>query len=262
MEAHESAPASGVRTRDVQIQVAVATHIGRRTTNADAFVLDEVAGLYAVSDGMGDTLRSSLIAQMALAAVREVFREPWVSYAPAERSVDEAKRRILLGVEQAHGRLLLPWWARGERIGTTFAGVVVCGEHLVIGHVGDSRVYLLRASKGRLTQLTQDHTVAGNALGRGTPADAAARLPNADALTQMIGMRRFVGLRPIVRRWEPGDIALLCTDGVSNRLGADVLADVVLDSPEPGEAAQRLVDHAIQAGGGDNATVVLVHRTT
>ena len=259
MESQQHAPASQARPTVFQIEAASATHIGRRNTNADAALLDDVAGFYAVADGIGDTPRSFLVAQMALEGVRELFLTPWASYPRTRRTVVEAGGRLLLGVEQAHRRLYAPWTARAARIGATFAGVVVCGDQLCVGHLGDSRVYLLRASGGWLAQLTEDHTVAGEARRRGMPREEVLFLPDADKLTQVIGVRSVVDLLPIGRRWEPGDMVLLCTDGVSNCLESDVIVSILLDAANVGTAAQTLVDRAVETGF-DNATAVVLRR--
>jgi protein phosphatase len=163
---------------------------------------------------------------------------------------------------QAHGRIYAPWLPRAARTGATFAGVVDCGESFAVGHVGDSRAYLLRASKGRLAQLTADHTVAIDAHRRGAHRDAALLLPDAHNLTQAIGVRYAATLETGLRRWEPGDTVLLCTDGLSDHLDSESIANILFDGPDLGKAADRLVDRAIEVGGSDNATVVLVHRTT
>ena len=245
------------------VEVAAATHIGGRKTNADAILLDHAADLRGVADGKGDGPSSACVAQAGLSAIRALFPQPWVLLPPPERCPQEARDRLLMGMACAHGRLLVPWRRpTRERIGTTFAGVVVCGELLAVGHIGDSRIYLLRARDGRLVQLTEDDTVAGEALRRGVPAESVGRLPDAAKLTQLLGVTRAFNPEPFVRRWEPGDTVLLCTDGVSDYLDADVLANVVLDVGDLGVAAQRLVAQAIEIGGQDNATVVLVHRTT
>jgi serine/threonine protein phosphatase PrpC len=140
----------------------------------------------------------------------------------------------------------------------TFAGIVVCGATLCVAHVGDSRVYLLRRSKSRLVQLTHDDTVLGDALRRGERYEVAASRPDAHALTRMLGATSGVEVEPIVVRWEPGDSALLCTDGVSDRVEAAAMADILLDAGEVSDAARRIIDRASEAGGYDNATVLLV----
>jgi serine/threonine protein phosphatase PrpC len=254
----EQAPTSSVRAALPRFEACVATHVGRRTINADAALIDDVAGLYAVADARGDAPRSRLTADLALAAVREMFSGSWASYPANARPVEEARGRLIRGVEYAHQRIHAPWWALDERRGTTFAGLVVCDTDLVIGHVGDSRAYLWRASTRSLAQQTQDHTVMGEALGQGKPHDVAASLPNAHKLIQLLGIPRAVDVQPFVRRWEPGDVALLCTDGLSDQLDTRTIEATILGAPDLDAATRRLVDRAIAHGGHDNATVLLV----
>jgi serine/threonine protein phosphatase PrpC len=254
----EHAPTSALEATAPRSAAAMATDVGRRTINADAALIDDAAGLYAVADGVGDTPRSRLAADQTLAAVREMFGRQWTSHPPGARPVEEARGKLKLGVEGAHRRIHGRWWAPQEQPRATFAGVVVCGEHLVMGHVGDSRIYLLRASGGGLAQQTTDHTVLGEALRRGMEYDAAAALPDAHILIQVLGGRRGVDVRPFVKRWKPGDVALLCTDGLSDCLEPDAMTEIVLGAPDLGVAARRLVDQAIANGGADNVTALVV----
>ena len=105
MENGEGVPASYVLSTELRVEAAAATHAGQRDTNADAYVIDEAAGLFAVGDGMGDTPRSGLVARMALDAVREMFLPPWSILPAADRSPAEAAERMYLGVLQAHRRI-------------------------------------------------------------------------------------------------------------------------------------------------------------
>jgi serine/threonine protein phosphatase PrpC len=261
MEHGDVAPATSVRSDELQVEAAVATHTGPRATNADAYLLDEAAGLFAVSDGMGDTPRSSLVARMALDAVREMFLPPWSILPAADRCASEAAERMYLGVAQAHGRLYVPGRGRDQRIGATFAGVVACGGGLLcVGHVGDSRVYLLQRRGGRVWRLTEDHTVVGDARRCGERDHDVSRNADDHALTRMIGATRAAEVEPIVRGWKPGDVVLVCSDGVSDWLDFPAVVDLVLDAGDLGDVAQRLVDGALAAGGCDNATAVLVRR--
>jgi PPM family protein phosphatase len=260
VDTQESAPSPSVRRAVPGIEVGVATHIGRRNANADAACVDEAAVFFCVADGMRDTPRSSLVAQMAIDAIREFFVAPCPP--PAARDIDQAGGRLRLGVERAHFLIYAPSIVREERIGTTFAGVVLCGGLLCIGHVGDSRIYMLRGSNAGLAQLMEDHTVAGDACRQGMASEAAMRLPNAHQLTQVIGVRRVVDIRPLVRRWEPGDMVLLCTDGVSNCLQTDAMASIMLGACDLNAAAQTLVERAIEEGGWDNATALVLRRVS
>jgi serine/threonine protein phosphatase PrpC len=269
METYEDSPplrvpandtGPGRRADEMGVEVAVAADHGRRRVNADVVLIDRAAGLFGVADGMGDTSRSRLVAGMALEAVQELFGVPWALRSPSERSTREARERLALGVVQAHGRLYAPGRLKEDRIGTTFAGVVVCEGVLCVGHVGDSRVHLLRRNEARLVQITQDHTVRGDAVCRGIPGHVAAALPRADALTRLLGATPGVEVEGNTRCWEPGDVILICTDGVSDLIAAKVMTNILLDVDDLGVAAQAIIDRARDAGGGDNATTVLVRR--
>jgi serine/threonine protein phosphatase PrpC len=262
MENHEHGPPSGIQANETRIEAAAATRIGRRRTNADAFLIDDAAGFYAVADGMGDTPISGAIARKALEVAQQMFGAHWASLPLAERTPEQAKTRIMQGIWQADWRVHTPYLPRSKRIGTTFAGVVACGGAICAAHVGDSRVYLLRRSTAHLAQLTADHTSLGEARRRGMPEDIALLSPHAHKLTRVLGVKPGEEVEPIVRRWEAGDIALLCTDGVSDRVKAEVMEDILLDACDIRDAAQRIVDHADSAGGYDNATVVLVRRVS
>jgi serine/threonine protein phosphatase PrpC len=243
----------------MQLEVAAATHVGRRRkTNADAHVANHAAGLYAVADGIGDTPRSGIVAKMALEAVSELFLPPWSFLPLADRTPGEASERLLLGVAQASGRLYAPGRTKEQQVGTTFAAVVICGSRLCVGHAGDSRVGLLRRRQQRLAQLTEDDTVFCDSLWRGVPYDVAADLPNRHALTRALGLWPSVMVRPTIEQWEPGDVVAIYTDGVSDRVEAPAIAHVLMEFEDLGAAAQRLIDRANEAGGSDNSTLVLV----
>ncbi len=258
MESNEMT--TGVRRMDTSYEVATATRTGLRDTNADAVLVDEAAGLFAVSDGMCDTPASGVAANTVLQAVGELFLEPWTTINPAERSLKEAEGRLYLGIVQAHRRILAPSRPRRERIGATFAGVVACGGFLCVGHVGDSRSYIVRPYKGTMARLTEDHTVLVRRIQQGMQRDEAVKQPDAHQLTQVLGVNRTIKLATSVQRWEPGDIVLLCTDGVSDQIDKRVIADIVFDARDLVTAAQDLVDLATAGTGLDNSTVILVRR--
>jgi protein phosphatase len=247
---------------EMRIEVGAATRTGHRRTNADAFLIDDAAKLYAVGDGMGDLPVSGLVARKALEAVQEMFGAQWTALPLAERALDDAKARMVQGIWQADWRVSAPHLPMKRRIGTAFAGVVLCGDAICAAHVGDSRVYLLHRGGAHLdlAQLTEDHTVLEEALQRGVPREVAILHPNAHKLTRVLGVKPGEEVEPIVRSWEPGDVALLCTDGVSDHVEVGAMAAILLDASEISDAARRIVDRADAAGGFDNATVVLLRR--
>jgi serine/threonine protein phosphatase PrpC len=243
-------------THSLGIEVAAATAAGQREINADAFLIDEAAGLLAVADGMGDEERSALVARTALDAVRERFGHPWSWLPLAERMKEEATERFLRGVVDANDRAYALRRPEPPRLGTTFAGVVVCGDGLAVAHVGDSRVYVVRGATGRRARLTGDHTLVEELLRRDVPGDVAAAMPNASALTRALGVKPTVEVQPFRVRWAAGDVVILCTDGVSDWVRAGGMEGVIAGAAVE-EAARRLVEAASEAGGWDNATVVV-----
>jgi protein phosphatase len=264
VEQHEVGAEKALRcatsANEIGVEVAVASDAGKRKTNADAFLIDEAAGLFAVCDGVGDTPRSGLVAHMALDAVHELFPPPWSRLPLAGRSAGQAAERLILGGIQANERLLARRRSDEQQTVTTFAGVVVCAEGLCIGHAGDSRVYLFRPSTGKLVKVTEDDTVANDAFWRGVPCDIATAQPNAHAITRALGLRRSLELLPNVHRWATGDVVLVCTDGVTDRLESTAITRALLEPGDIAAIAQRLVERAIEAGGHDNATVIAVRR--
>lgn len=145
-----------------------------------------------------------------------------------------------------------------HNMGTTVVAAVLSTQGGWIGHVGDSRIYRLRA--GVLEQLTEDHTVINELSKHGqlTPEEAA-RHPLRHAITRSVGTEREVkpDIAPI--DWQPGDLLLLCSDGLSNLVEREQLEMTLRETGLTlDETADRLVEMALEAGGDDNVTVVLI----
>jgi protein phosphatase len=248
------------------IEVGAATSRGRRKANADALLVDEAAGILAVTDGMGDSYRSAAIARMALDAVSERFGPPWLLLPVRERGTDEAAERFVRGLVTGNQRVHALRAPEERGVGTTFAGVAVCAGALCVAHVGDSRVYLVAGGTGTPARLTEDHTVLAEMTLRKamalpvTPCEAHAQARHAHALTRAIGIREAVQVEPFTVRWARGDVVVLCTDGVSDELDPAALGRALAGVEDVQQAAARAVEAAMQAGGWDNATVVVARR--
>jgi serine/threonine protein phosphatase PrpC len=144
-------------------------------------------------------------------------------------------------------------------MGTTVVSVVVTEDVMTIGSAGDSRVYLVRG--GELKQLTRDDSWVSAALGEGIlNSDDVEHHPLRNVITKAVGARDTIDLDVIEHRLEPGDVAMLCSDGLHGMINdleiARLLVPLVADSLEA--ASARLVDAANEAGGRDNVTVVLL----
>lgn len=229
-------------------RAAGVTDTGRqRLRNEDAFVCEPP--LFAVADGMGGARAGEVAARLAATALEESSDEVRGPDGIAAL-ITEANRRIW---EQS---LADPQMAG---MGTTVTAALVDERTgtVAIGHVGDSRAYLVR--DGALTQLTTDHSLVAELVESGllTPAEAE-RHPQRSAITRALGTEPTVEVDALEVEGRPGDLFLLCSDGLPIMVGdAEVLAIVEGAGRAPAEAAEALVAAANARGGHDNVTVVL-----
>jgi serine/threonine protein phosphatase PrpC len=219
----------------------------RRLRNEDAFICEPP--LFAVADGMGGARAGEIAAGLAAAALEEAGAETRGAEGVAALIV-EANRRI---------------WERSlsdpntAGMGTTVtAALVDAGAGTVaIGHVGDSRAYLLR--KGSIEQLTTDHSLVAELVQSGvlTPEEAE-RHPQRSAITRALGTEATVEVDGFTVVAEPDDVFLICSDGLSSMLSDDEMAKAIEGANgDPHEAAEALIRAANANGGEDNITVVL-----
>jgi PPM family protein phosphatase len=220
----------------------------RRLQNEDTYVCEPP--LFAIADGMGGAQAGEIASHIAATALRELGPHP--------SSVPEL-------IREANGRV----WEHSLRdpavagMGTTVTLALVHETKgtVEIGHVGDSRAYLVRA--GELEQLTPDHTLVAELVrsGRLTAQEAFAH-PHRSVITRAVGTEPEVHVDNFVVEARPGDVYLLCSDGLTDMLrDADVLAAVAAADGDPERAAASLVHGANAAGGVDNVTVVLFEIT-
>lgn len=228
------------------MQSAGVTDIGLvRTENEDAFLVD--APLLAVADGMGGHAGGAQAARTAIATVKaHINPERGRPASAIKRAFTRANRTIreIRAAEQY------------ERMGTTLTVAVVYNGVVWIGHVGDSRAYLLR--DGQLTQLTDDHSLVGELVRHGQLAPDKARThPKRNVITKAVGSD--ASLRPDIFSHEvrPDDRLILCSDGLTGAVDDRQLAELASTKRSPKAAASKLVAAANRAGGTDNITVVI-----
>ena len=268
----------------VRLEVAAWTNTGVvRCGNEDAVAFlhssearledsDEVAVLI-LADGMGGMASGEVAAEVTIACIRDFFLrhppftemllDPAGSNAPKPADEPRAKRdhfqRIVESLHEAN-RAVCEAAKRDEShggMGCTAEVVVIDGQQVAIGHVGDSRVYHLRS--GKLKQITQDQTLVTQLvlLGQLTEEEAASH-PQRSELQQAIGGRRDVYPDTYALTLEEGDWLLVCTDGLSNQLKNPIIAEVVQSAGSAEKAARRLVNRAILAGALDNVSAIVV----
>jgi hypothetical protein len=141
-------------------------------------------------------------------------------------------------------------------MGTTFVGFQFAGNEAVFSYAGDSRAYLVRA--GTAFQLTEDHTLANRMIDAGVDGANAEAEKYSHVLTNALGLGDRLRVAAFATPIVPGDRLLLCTDGVSEYVSDEDVANVLTTQPSPSRAAQKLVDIALERGGEDNATALVV----
>jgi serine/threonine protein phosphatase PrpC len=242
------------------------TDVGRRRKiNEDAFLVSAETSLYAVCDGMGGHNAGEVASGLAIETLAE-----FIATSAAERDVTwpwglDANlsfdaNRLKTAIRLANTRVYQAAEKREELtgMGTTVVAALVAGEVLTIGSAGDSRCYLVRG--GALTQLTRDDSWVSAALGEGIlNSDDIEHHPLRNVITKAVGARESIDLDLIEHHFAPGDVVMLCSDGLHGMLNDHELERLLLPDPGPlDETVGRLVDAANEAGGRDNVTVVLL----
>ena len=223
------------------------THPGKvRRRNEDSYVLDPP--LFAVADGMGGAQAGEVASRLTAAAFREFHEADRLP--PDERLhaiIQEANRRIY---DRAHAD------SDFSGMGTTVTAALLTGGRVTIGHVGDSRAYRIRNDE--LEQLTDDHSLVGDLMrsGRLTPEEADAH-PQRSVITRALGTDPEVDVDTRAIETEPGDLFLLCSDGLTTMVADDDILGILAAAPTLDDAARALVGAANTGGGEDNVTVVL-----
>jgi len=230
------------------------TDVGKvRDINQDCFVTNEDFGLFMVADGMGGHLAGEKAAQSAVEVVTAMICEDGARNGDPvgllRRAIQEANRQIVQASLQDSSM-------RG--MGTTATVAIAEGDSLHLGHVGDSRAYLVRQGK-EIEQVTEDHSVVAQLLKAGaiTPQEAAHH-PYRNVITRCLGMQMDVEADTITVTWQPGDALLLCTDGLSGLVSDEEMLAMATQDSDPQDACQKMLDLAMARGGYDNITVVIV----
>ncbi len=225
----------------------VATHMGRvRNNNEDAVFPDssgesEGPAVLMVADGMGGHVAGEVASRLAVNAAASSDLPPADRIAAANRAIrEEVARQPEL-----------------EGMGTTLTLVELRPDSTAhFSHIGDTRAYVYKDTE--MVQLTEDHTVAAEYLAMGQiTAEEARDHPQSHVLTRCLGLTRFVNVDEVTLNVEPGDRLLLSSDGLNSMVSDAVIASTLAKGTAE-ETAWKLVEHANEAGGIDNITVIVV----
>jgi protein phosphatase len=235
------------------LRVAGDSNVGKiRTTNEDSLILEPRMGLYAVLDGMGGANAGDVASQMARDAIRDFVMHRRGALAP--------KQLLEAAIQSGSSAVYAASQANRERHGmgtTVVACLVVDARQVIIGHVGDSRAYLLRG--GRLQSLTRDHTIVEELVDRGLlTAEEAERHPYKNVLSRNLGARPETRVDIVELEFKPGDRILLCSDGLYGYSSVEAIQYVLGSGDAPDHVARDLIELALRGGGGDNVSTIVV----
>ena len=233
------------------VYVAGRTDVGLvRTNNEDRFLIAEDLGLALVADGMGGAACGEVAAQMTADCVAEMLRVPSEAGAVAalEAAITEANRRVWLHARNTH---------ECNGMGTTIVAACWRGARLAIANVGDSRAYLLR--HGELTQLSYDQSLVNELRHNlGLTDEQIKRYANRNVLTQAIGTSENVAIRTTEIDFVPGDVVLLCSDGLHGIVADEAILEILLQPVVMDLQITHLIDAAKRAGANDNVTITII----
>lgn len=232
---------------------AGATDVGlRRSNNEDNYLILQEAGMLTVADGMGGAAAGEVASGIFVESAAEIFKEGHVA------SADHASVMVQDAFRLANERMIehVRKYPDHQGMGCTAELLVITGERYVLGHVGDSRGYVLR--EGELRQITKDHSLVQQQVDKGLISKADARNhAMKNVVLRALGANIELSLDLIRGRVVPGDLFLLCSDGLTDMLEDEEIKKVVASSRRLEEKVKLLIDGAKAAGGRDNVTVVL-----
>lgn len=247
----------------MEISVFGMTDVGsRREKNEDAYLINTEHNLYIVADGMGGHLGGEIASRLAVSTIEEVIKgvlhDPEMTLqADLEIRPGDYRGYLQYAIGVASSRIF--YRASNDPslhgMGTTVVAMMFNGGKAYIGHVGDSRCYVVRG--GRIRQLTQDHSLVGEQLRAGViSASDVKNHKLKNIITRSVGFQEDVDVDIIVRPIKKGDKFVICSDGLTNMVTTDALLEVVGEKC-PREACMELIERANLNGGDDNITVII-----
>ena len=246
------------------LQIGSKTHIGRvREMNQDSFaifkraqLLDELDALLIVADGMGGGKGGEVASRIVAETLPDVTIE---ALADGDGREPDPKRILKSGIQRANNLVRSRSIEKRELegMGTTCIAAIVNRGAITIGHAGDSRVYLLR--NGQLRQVTEDHSqVWQEVLAGKMTREEAQKSKFRNIVTKSVGLAQEVDPDTTTFALEEGDTLLLCSDGLTTEVPDGDIAQILAAAPDAQSACDRLTEAALEAGGSDNITTVVL----
>jgi len=247
-----------------RVIVAGETNVGmKRSHNEDSFAVIEDDHLYVVADGMGGHASGEVASKMAIDTLREFFQatsaDPEATWPyKMDKSRGYEENRLITSVKLANLRI----YENAQRdpklrgMGTTLVGILVIDEGVLIAHVGDSRAYRLR--DGQMEQLTEDHSLLNDYIKmKKLSEEEIKNFPHKNVIVRALGMKESVKVDTMLDPPKPGDVYILCSDGLSGPVTDDEIREIVTSTQDMKEACNTLIERANTNGGPDNITAVI-----
>lgn len=229
-----------------------------RANNEDAVAVDAETQIAILADGMGGYNAGEVASGMATTFIRTEMSR-WLAQAGDSPQSTDVRRALEICVENANHAILGASLANPQYagMGTTLVVGVFCDARLILGHIGDSRCYRLR--DGALRQITRDHSWLQEQLDAGliTPQQAALS-SSRNLVTRALGVEPSVAMELNEFEVAPNDLFLLCSDGLTDMVSDEMVADMARRPISLEDKAQLLIDAANANGGRDNVSVLLV----
>lgn len=228
-----------------------------RENNEDSVTVDEPTRLGILADGMGGYNAGEVASGMATTFIKSELGR-WLAQAGRHANGREVRRAMEICVDNANRSIFNAANSNPQYsgMGTTLVVGVFQDGRLMLGHIGDSRCYRLRASQ--LEQITKDHSLLQEQMDAGliTPEQAATST-NKNLVTRALGVEDAVLLEVNEHRVEPGDLFLMCSDGLSDMLDDEAIAAILASEGSLEQKSVQLIDAANANGGRDNISVLL-----
>lgn len=249
---------------NARVLAAGETNVGmKRNHNEDNYSVIDEDHLYIVADGMGGHASGEVASGMAIETLQEFFQattaDPeatWPYKMDKTRGYEE--NRLITAIKLANLRIheAAQRDAKLRGMGTTVVTLFAVDEGVLIGHVGDSRVYRLR--DGELEQLTEDHSLLNDYIRmKKLSQEEIENFPHKNVIVRALGMKDSVKVDVRFDKPKPGDIYILCSDGLCGPVSDDEIQEIVSSQQDMKAAVNTLIERANKAGGPDNITVVL-----
>lgn len=241
------------------------TDVGmKRTHNEDDYLVIEDSHVFLVADGMGGHACGEVASRMACETVQHFYNrtedDPEATWPyKMDRTRGYEENRLVTGVKLANLRIFETAQKDEAKrgMGTTVVAMRVIDNGVLVAHVGDSRAYMYR--NGKLTQLTEDHSLLNDYIKmKKLKPEEIEKFHYKNIISRALGMKESVKVDLLHEASQPGDVFLLCSDGLCGPASDEEIAEIMGSVSDPKAATEQLIERANANGGPDNVTAIVV----